>query len=160
MGNLSGYDDLQRMCLRGVLECIVGVEGLVQSEPMRDQSGRIDLLRSHGFQKHRGHNGIDPPGRDRNVLRPQQLQMQVHLTPCTPMLAMMPAGPTSSWQSRKVASTPTASIAVSTLRPPVRMLTVLDAVPYAMLIIWVAPNCRASPRRLSPRSIMMVSAGE
>src|SRR5665213_1155317 len=72
------------------------------------------------------------------------------------MLAMTPPGPRSSSQRRNVAGTPTASMAVSTPRPPVRAITASAALPSALLMVWVAPNCRASPRRASSTSIMMI----
>ncbi len=59
------------------------------------------------------------------------------------MLAITPPGATRSWQSSKVAGTPTASMAVSTPLPPVSALTFADASPSALLIVWVAPK-RAS----------------
>ena len=56
------------------------------------------------------------------------------MTPCTPTFAIVPPGATMSSQSTKVAGTPTASIAVSTPRPPVRFMTASAAAPSAALI--------------------------
>src|ERR1700722_14066626 len=82
------------------------------------------------------------------------------LVPCTPMLAMTPPGATIFSQSSKVVGTPTASIAVSTPRPPVIFMIVSTALPSVLFTTAVAPNRRATSRRLLSRSIMIISAGE
>jgi alcohol dehydrogenase len=53
-----------------------------------------------------------------------------------------------------------ASIAVSTPRPPVIVMTLATALPSPLLTPAVAPKRLATSRRLSSRSIMMISAGE
>ena len=55
---------------------------------------------------------------------------------------------------------PTASMAVSTPRLSVSFISVSTALPSALLIVFVAPKRLATSRRLSSRSIMMISAGE
>jgi hypothetical protein len=37
----------------------VGIQNIRELEMMRDQAGRINFLRLHGFQKHRGRHRID-----------------------------------------------------------------------------------------------------
>jgi len=59
----------------------------------------------------------------------------------------------------KLAGTPTASMAVSTPRSPVSFMTP-PALPFVLLMVAVAPKRLAASRRLSSRSIMMISAGE
>ena len=55
---------------------------------------------------------------------------------------------------------PTASMAVSTPRLPVIFMTVSTALPSVLLMVAVAPKRLATAKRLSSRSIMMISAGE
>ncbi len=76
------------------------------------------------------------------------------------MLAIVPPAATMSWQISKVAGMPTASIAVSTPRPPVNAITCAAASPVPLLTVSVAPNCLPTARRLSSRSTMMICAGE
>ena len=73
---------------------------------------------------------------------------------------MVPPGATMSSHSLKVAGMPTASMAVSTPRPPVSFMTCCAASPSALLTVAVAPKRFATASRLSSRSIMMISAGE
>ena len=66
---------------------------------------------------------------------------------CTAMLAITPRGPTKSQQSKKVAGTPTASIPISTARPPVT----------------TARSCgsrRTRPRRLVPEALGGATCGQ
>jgi len=73
---------------------------------------------------------------------------------------MVPPGATICSHSSKVAGMPTASMAVSTPRPPVIFKTVSWALPSVLLTVLVAPKRFATSRRLASRSIMMISAGE
>ncbi len=61
------------------------------------------------------------------------------------MLAMMPPGPTSCWQSRKVAGTPAASIAASTPRQPVNPLQRLGREAAAKLPNSIVAKAQRSP---------------
>jgi hypothetical protein len=72
----------------------------------------------------------------------------------------VPPGATIFSHSSKVAGMPTASMAVSTPRLPVIFMTVSAALPSVLLMVAVAPKRLATSRRLSSRSIMMISAGE
>ena len=56
------------------------------------------------------------------------------------MLAMVPPGAMIFSQISKVAGMPTASIAVSTPRSPVRFIAVSTALPSVLLMIDVAPK--------------------
>lgn len=67
------------MRVRGAPERVVGVEDLIQLEPMRDQPSRVDLLRLHGLEKHRCRDRVDQSRRDRDVLRPEPFQVEVDL---------------------------------------------------------------------------------
>jgi hypothetical protein len=60
----------------------------------------------------------------------------------------------------KLAGTPTASIAVSTPRPPVIFMICSTALPSLLLMTVVAPNRDEICRRLSSMSTMMICAGE
>ena len=73
---------------------------------------------------------------------------------------MVPPGATIFSHSSKVAGMPTASMTVSTPRSPVIFRTVSTALPSALLMLVVAPKRLATSRRLSSRSIIMISAGE
>lgn len=63
------------------------------------------------------------------------------------------------WHSSNMTGRPTASIAVSTPRPPVIFITVAPLGPSVLLRPAVAPGRFASSRRLSSTSITMISAG-
>jgi hypothetical protein len=65
------------MRIRRAADRIIGIEDPVEREAMRDQSGRIEVLRLHGFQQHGFGNGVRQPYRDLNVLRSQPLQAQI-----------------------------------------------------------------------------------
>jgi hypothetical protein len=63
--------DMHAASVGGAPKRIIGVEDLVEAEPMRDQAGQVDLLRLHRFQEHRRRNRVDRAGRDGDVLRPE-----------------------------------------------------------------------------------------
>ena len=70
---------------------------------------------------------------------------------------MVPPGATMSSQVMNDAGTPTASLAVSTPRPPVIFITVSEGLPSEAWMVVVAPSRFDICRRLSSRS--MASGG-
>src|SRR6185369_5151729 len=74
-----GRDDyLQCTRLRGAPEYVIGFEYLIELESMRDEPRRVDLSRLHGLQEHRSRNGIHQARRDRDIVRPEALEVKVH----------------------------------------------------------------------------------
>src|SRR5262249_44097110 len=78
----------------------------------------------------------------------------------TPMLAMCPPAATTAWQMSKAAGTPTASMATSTPRSPVRSITRRPASAPPPWTAWVAPSRCAVSRRLPSRATPIASLGE
>ena len=72
--------------------------------------------------------------------------------PCTPMFAIRPPGRASRTASSKVAAVPTASIATSAPRRPVRSLITAIGSSRESLMVTSAPKRRAASRRASDRS--------
>ena len=120
---LRRNDDFQRTGLRRASEGAIGVEDIVELEAAGDQPLRVDLMGPDGLQQHGRRYSVDEARRDRDVLRPQTLEVQITFTPGAPTLAIVPPGATISSQVMKDAGTPTASIAISTPRPLVIFMT-------------------------------------
>jgi hypothetical protein len=72
-------ENLERIGLGRRAERVVGVDDLVELEMMRDQPFGIDPVRLHSLEQHRRGDGVNEPGRNRDVAIPQALQMQVRL---------------------------------------------------------------------------------
>src|SRR5687767_10005207 len=73
-----GADDhLQRLLFRRVAEDLVGLREPVEREAMRDQLLGLQLLRLDRPEQHRGRVGIHQAGRERDVLDPELLDLEV-----------------------------------------------------------------------------------
>ena len=75
----SSFDEhFQGLVVAGTAKDLVGLKDLrerkVVSEP-----GRIELFRFYGLEQHWGGHRVDKARRDRNVMTPEPLQMQVNL---------------------------------------------------------------------------------
>ena len=154
-------DDLERLGLRGRGEGLVGIEDMVELEAMRDQQLGVDLVRPDRLEQHRYGDGVDQPRGDGDVAVPQALEMEIHLLAVhadigdgaarrDDLLAKLEGGGNADRLDRGV----DAALAGQS---PSRASA---ALPSVLLIVCVAPNLRATSRRLSSRSIMMISAGE
>ena len=121
--HLRRNDDFQRTGLRRTSESVVSVEDVVELEAVGDQPLRVDLMGLDGLQQHGRGYGIDKTRRDRDVLRPQALEVKIKLYPGCSDIGDRAAGCQISSQVMKDAGTPTASIAVSTPRPLVIFMT-------------------------------------
>src|ERR1700687_5394753 len=64
-----GFDDyFERTRARRAPESVVGVQNLIELEPMRDQQRRIDPVGLHGLQQPRCRDGVDQARRNADVL--------------------------------------------------------------------------------------------
>src|SRR6266699_971502 len=86
----------------------------------------------------------------------------VAASPCTPMFAIRPPGRARLTASSKEAGTPTASMATSAPKPPVRSLMAANASSRELFTTTWAPNCLAASSRASDRSMatMRLGAGD
>ena len=76
VGELPAEHDLQRAGLTGAGEDVVGLHELAQREVVRDETGRLDLVRGHEAEQGRGRVGVNQPGGDGDVLDPQILEVE------------------------------------------------------------------------------------
>ena len=56
---------------------VIGLHDLTQLKAVSDQQFGVDALGLNGLEQHRNRNRIDEPGRDRHVVRPEPLQVQI-----------------------------------------------------------------------------------
>jgi hypothetical protein len=62
--------DLQRACLAGAREHVVRLHELTQGEVVRDEPGRLDLVRRHESEQGRRGVRVNQSGGDGDVLDP------------------------------------------------------------------------------------------
>jgi Mg2+-importing ATPase len=70
---------LERIGLRRPSKGVIGVEDRIEREAMGDELHGLELARRHRPQEHRCGDGIDEPGRDCDIGRPQPLEVQIGL---------------------------------------------------------------------------------
>ena len=126
---------------------------------MGGEGRRVEPTLRDQLQEARGRVCVDESHRDRDVAEPQPLEVErcrvaVDTDVCDP-----PPGRISSVQSSNVSGTPTASIATSTPSPSVSSITFASASSVPLLIVDVGAEASACSRRLSARSIAMISPG-
>ena len=126
---LPAEDDLECAGLGRPGEHVVGVDELVEREVVGDEPCRVELA----ARTSRSSVGVEYVSTRPVVIVTSLIQRSsrcsVAGSPWTPMLATWPPGRMSWVASSKVAGTPTASIATSAPRPPVRLIDRGDAHP-------------------------------
>jgi probable phosphoglycerate mutase len=150
---LSGFDDDFQRMLAACRRCR-RARGSRKLEAVGDQALGIDLPAWTVFAAWRADRIHQPVVMV--IFRPRAAPDEGRPAPCTPTLAIVPPAPMP--QVMKEAGTPTASMAVSTPRPPVIFITASAALPSL-----AHRRCRRSAahiRTVSPKSIMMISAGD
>src|SRR5262249_18255862 len=84
--------DLECLLLGRVREGIVRAHDALEPEAVRDQRPRIERARREHPEEHRGRHRIDQARGERDVLRPESLQVQLDALPEDPDVGDVPAG--------------------------------------------------------------------
>ena len=66
------------MGLRRVPERLVGLDDLVEGEPVRHELLDRQLVLRHELEQHRQRRGVDQPHADGDVLDPEVLELELH----------------------------------------------------------------------------------